>query len=373
MTTSSDQATTWVEVSAQALAGNYRAVAGHAGVPVCAVVKANGYGHGLVEAARLFEGAGARWLAVTRADEARTLRAAGVAARLLVLTPPPAPAAVSEAVALGCSIALSDPADIDRFGAAARAAGKPAAVHLKVDTGMGRLGVAAADAVAVAERIAASGDLVLEGIFTHFADAAGASGRAQLERFASVRDALGKRAARALVHAANSAALLALPGTRFDMVRIGTLLYGQNPPGASAPFELRDTFAWLARVVAVREVAAGETVGYGSEWKAKRPTRIATLAVGWADGFAVEPRARTESVSEAVAAGARTLAVAAGARPSSRVVWFGDRAARVVGRVGMQTTSVSVDGIPGLAVGSVAQIPARRLLVSPLVERVYVE
>ncbi|MGH2830766.1 MAG: alanine racemase, partial [Actinomycetota bacterium] len=257
--------TTWVEVSTGALERNYRAVAAHAGVPVCAVVKANAYGHGLVEAARVFERAGARWLAVTRTEEARALRGAGIGSRILVLTPPPTPGTLGEAIRLGCSLALGAPEDVERFAAAAEAAGKPATVHLKVDTGMGRLGVNTADAPAVAARIAGHAGLVLEGVYTHFADAAGPSGAAALKRFQDVRASLGKHAARTMVHASNSAALLALADARFDLVRVGTLLYGQDPPGAQAPFPLEETFVWRARVVAVREVPAGATIGYGGE------------------------------------------------------------------------------------------------------------
>ncbi len=364
--------TTWVEISAGALQRNWRAVAQHAGVPVCAVVKANAYGHGLAQAARTFEQAGARWLAVTRVEEARALRAAGVQAHVLVLTPPPTQQALAEAIGLGCSVALADATDVMRFATAARSVAKPALVHLKIDTGMGRLGVTVEEAAPVAARIADEQDLVLEGVFTHFADAAGPGGAAQLERFATVRIALGKHAARALVHASNSAATLALPDARFDMVRVGTLLYGQNPPGAKAPFPLEETFHWYASVVAVRTIPAGGTVGYGSEWKAKRTERVATLAIGWADGFTAEPNARTPSVTGAVTATAKTLARAAGAREDDRVVRFGSRRAKVIGRVGMQTVTVSLTGIPDVAVGDAALVPARRLLVNPAIDRVYV-
>jgi alanine racemase len=245
-------------------------------------------------------------------------------------------------------------------------------VHLKIDTGMGRLGVEAAEAPAVAQRITDEADLVLEGVFTHFADAAGTSGRAALGRFEAARAALGKHGARALVHASNSAALLALPEARFDMVRIGTLLYGQDPPGAGAPFPLEETFTWFARVVAVRDLASGDTLGYGSEHRARRRERVATLAIGWADGFTAEPHARTESLGEVAAAAAKGAAVAAGARRSPRTVFFGSRPARVLGRVGMQAVTVSLSGCPDVSVGDVARIPARRLLVAAGIDRVYI-
>ena len=362
--------TTWVEVSRGALQRNIAAVRGHAGTSVCAVVKANAYGCGLVESATVLHRAGARMLAVTRVEEAREVRDAGVAAEILILAPPPREL-LSEVMAMNCAVALGDGADVETYASAARAARRPGRVHLKVDTGMGRLGVRPEHAPGVAQRITSSEDLALEGVWTHFADAAGESGRRQLERFLAVRGALARYAPRAILHAANSAATLALPPARLDMVRVGTLLYGQDPPGTRAPFPLADAFAWHASVVAVRDLPAGATVGYGSEWRAKEPARVATLAVGYADGFGIEPIARSESLTEAARRGGRVAAVALGRRQSPRFVWFGDRKAPVVGRIAMQEVSVQVDGIPGVAVGSVARLPARRLLVGAHIERVY--
>jgi len=365
-----DARTTWVEISRGALQTNFDAVRRQAGVAVCAVVKANAYGCGLVESAAVFHRAGARMLGVTRIEEARTLRDAGVAADVLILAPPPRDA-LAQAIALNCAIPIADGAAVEPYAEAARVVGRPARIHLKVDTGMGRLGVRPEHAPAVASRIVASSDLVLEGVWTHLADAAGPSGRTQLNRFLGVRAALGRYAPRAILHAANSAATLALADARLDMVRVGTLLYGQDPVGAQAPFPLADPFAWHASVVAVRQLPPGATVGYGSEWRAKNTSRVATLAIGYADGFGVEPAARSESIGEAARQGSRLAAVAIGRRPSGRYVLFGDRRAPVVGRVAMQEVSVLVDELPDVAVGSVARIPARRVLVGAHIERVY--
>ena len=362
---------TWVEVSRAALQANLEAVRKHAGTPVCAVVKANAYGCGLLECASVFHRAGARMLAVTRVEEARLLRDAGVAAEILILAPLPR-AAVRHAIDMNCAIALGDGTDVDPYAEAARMSGRPARIHLKVDTGMGRLGVRPEHAPGVAQRVASSPDLVLEGVWTHFADAASEFGRTQLDRFLGVRAALGRYAPRAILHAANSAATLALPASRLDLVRVGTLLYGQDPVGVRAPFPLADPFAWHATVVAVRELPAGATVGYGGEWHAKKPSRIATLPVGYADGLGLEPAARSESIVEAARQGGRLAAVAIGRRPSPRFVLFGDRKAPVVGRIAMQEVSVLVDGMTDVVVGSVARIPARRLLVGSHIERVYI-
>lgn len=349
--------TTWVEVSARALEENFRALATHVGVPVCAVVKANGYGHGLAIAARAFARAGAAMLAVTRIEEARALRDAGIEAPVLVLMPAPDPA---EAVKLGCEVTVGSVEEIAALPPAARA-------HLKVDTGMGRLGVDPNEAAAAARAIAARATLAA--VWTHFSNAAGPGGRAQLERFRTVVTTLRHEGLAFAAHAANSPATLALPGSRFDMVRVGTLLYGQNPPGAIAPWPRRETFAWYARVAAVRTVAPGATVGYGSEWTAPRRARLATIPIGYADGFTVEPHARTPSLRETARGLGRAVAGAA-RREDTRAVFFGDRAAPVAGRVAMHAVTVDVTDLPDVGVGTPVRIPARRLMVDAAIERI---
>jgi alanine racemase len=348
---------TWVEIDVSALKHNFSLVSEHAGVPVCAVVKANGYGHDLVIAARAFQREAAM-LAVTRVEEARALRDAGVDARIFILAPVSDP---QEAAKLDCEISIGSRDQIASIPSGARA-------HLIVDTGMGRLGLRPPGIVEAAREIAARA--TLSSVWTHFADAAGRSSTVQLQRFTGVVGALRAAGITVPVHASNSAGMLALPGARFDMVRVGTLLYGQEPPGARAPWSPRDPFAWYARVIAVRTIPSGSAVGYGSEWRARRPTRVATLPVGYTDGFLLEPAARTESVRESARAAARVAARATGIRESPRAVYFGDRRAPVIGRIGMQLVTVNVDAIPDVTEGSVARVPARRLLVDPSIERV---
>ncbi|MFP5225823.1 MAG: alanine racemase [Actinomycetota bacterium] len=367
-----------------ALRSNFDRVSEAAGVPVCAVIKANGYGHGLVESALAFLEAGAAMLAVSRVAEAELLRNAGVTGDILLLVPPSDPAA---AVANGCEFMWDD---------VMRPLPPGSRVHLKVDVGMGRFGVTPRDAVDAALRLRESGSLV--GLATHFPDAASSVTGAQLRGFtevvAAVRAALeeyggdasrgggAERAEGALglrVHAANSAALLAHPGSRFDMVRVGTLLYGQDPPGVRAPWNAPETFAWYARVASVRELPAGSSVGYGREWLAEKPTRIATLPIGWADGFSTEPAPRSPSRRETLARIKRAVSahrkdprhVIFTAAPDGADLQIADPRAQVIGRVSMQTTTVAVSD-PNIVVGSVARIPARRLMVLPAIPRIWV-
>lgn len=351
--------TTWVEVSRAALVANYRSVAAFAGVPVCAVVKGNAYGHGLVETARVFAGAGAPLLAVTRIEEVELLRNAGIATPVLLLTP----ALDAVGAAPLCEITVTSWSEIEKLPSGAR-------VHLKVDTGMGRIGFLQEDALRAASAVAGKANLVA--VWTHFAQSGGKSGKRQLERFLRVRDEIRSSGIKCKFHAANSAATLARPESRLDMVRIGTLLYGENPGRLRAPFPLQDPFAWYARVAAVREIAAGTTVGYGGEWKARRRMRVATLPVGYRDGIDLHPLIRTETLAEAMRMGAILAAVALRIRPTFRYLMFGETRAPIVGRIGMQQITVSLEGLDEISVGSIARIPARRLLVSPDIPRVYI-
>jgi alanine racemase len=282
----------WVEVDLDAIAGNVRTLADEvAPARLMAVVKADAYGHGAVPVAREAVRAGAAWLGVALVEEALTLRDAGVSAPVLVLSEPH-PAAADACVALGLAVTICTQAGVRAFGAAARRAGRPVAVHLKVDTGMHRQGCAPAELPALVEAALAEPRLEVEGLWSHLAvadeAAKTATTDAQLARF---RQALAAAAAAGLRprwrHLANSAGATVRDDARFDLVRAGIELYGLAPSAELAgqvQARLRPALALRAAVSALRTVEAGERVSYGHHWQAPRRTRIATLPVGYADG-----------------------------------------------------------------------------------------
>jgi alanine racemase len=282
----------WVEVDLDAIAGNVRILADEvAPARLMAVVKADAYGHGAVPVAREAVRAGAAWLGVALVEEALTLRDAGVSAPVLVLSEPH-PAAADACVALGLAVTICTQAGVRAFGAAARHAGRPVAVHLKVDTGMHRQGCAPAELPALVEAALAEPGLEVEGLWSHLAvadeAAKTATTDAQLARF---RQALAAAAAAGLRprwrHLANSAGATVRDDARFDLVRAGIELYGLAPSAELAgqvQARLRPALALRAAVSALRTVEAGERVSYGHRWQAPRRTRIATLPVGYADG-----------------------------------------------------------------------------------------
>jgi alanine racemase len=259
-----------------------------------AVVKADAYGHGAVPVAMACLGAGARALAVALPQEAVALRSAGIDAPVLVLGP--ADEAETRGLgALGVAVTLTDGESVARArSAAARlpAALRPLAVHLKVDTGMGRIGCPPEAAPALAVAVTEAADLALAGVFTHFASADEdlAATRRQLERFVAARTAVERALAgraRPLWHAANSAGAVALAEARLDAVRAGIALYGYPvlPAGASAPPALRPALSVVSQVSFVKRVPAGFAVSYGSTHRTAGERVLATLPLGYADGL----------------------------------------------------------------------------------------
>lgn len=261
------------------------------GRTVLAAVKANAYGHGLVEVARSIEQReSADWLGVAVTDEASRLRAAGVRLPILKFTPT-FDDDLAEAVAADVTLSVGTAGAIDAAQAAAAAARATVDVHLKLDTGMRRVGADPADAVDLARRIDRAANLRLGGVFTHLpiSDVAAGSAftRDQLSRFeaavAEVEAAVGPVEH---VHAANSGALLGHDLGRTTMVRPGIMLYGSYPDAETPRTRaLHDVGRWVSRLSFVKRVEAGESVGYGRSWIAPRDTWIGTVAVGYGDGY----------------------------------------------------------------------------------------
>ena len=275
-----------VDVDLAAVTANAAALAAAAqGARLCAVVKADGYGHGAVAVARAALDGGAEWLAVAMVEEGLELREAGIDAPVLVLSEA-ASDMVAPAVAAGLTLTVYSEQSVDEVVAAG-----PATVHLKVDTGMHRAGADPADAVALARRVLDAG-LVLGGTFTHLARAdepAEPLTSAQLAAYESVlADLAAAGIDPGIRHAANSAGLLLHPAAHYDMVRAGIALYGIPPAadlvGTDRVAELVPALTLTSEVTTVRELAAGEGVNYGHRWVAERDTVVAVVPVGYADG-----------------------------------------------------------------------------------------
>jgi alanine racemase len=281
----------WEEVDLDAVRANARRLADLAApARLLAVVKADAYGHGAVPVATAALDAGATWLGVALVEEGTALRAAGLDAPVLVLSEPP-PEAADAVVAAGLTPVVYTEPGIEALAKAVADAARdePLPVHLKVDTGMHRVGCDPGRARSLVEAVAARPELDLEGICTHCAVADEpdrAETRAQLDEFQRLLDSLDGAAARPrVVHAANSAALLAFPDSRFDLVRVGIALYGVAPgPAVADRVALEPALSLRARVTYVKDLPAGAGVSYGLRYALAAAGRVATVPVGYADG-----------------------------------------------------------------------------------------
>ncbi len=323
---------TVAEISVAALRHNLRQVRTLVGpgVDILAVVKANGYGHGAVVAARAFLAEGAAMLGVATVEEAVELRAAGVGMPILVLGGH-VPGQESDILEHALTPAVWNPDTARALGTRAAAVGRRVPVHLKIDTGMGRLGVLPPDVTQVGGALAALPGIEVEGVFSHFACAEDVTGSAVTEQLARFDDAV---AALAVVgvhprvrHMANSAAVLTLPRAYGSMVRPGIMLYGVPPdPGLAQRSPLVPVMRLRSAVLQAKRVPAGTPVSYGQTFRTRRSSVLATVPVGYADGY---PRALSNRAQMLVSG----------------------RRAPVVGRVCMDLTVVDVTDVGEVGAG----------------------
>lgn len=337
---------TWAEVSLTALRQNFRVVQKHVGanVIVCAVVKADAYGHGAVECSRALESEGARWLGVTSLDEAIPLREAGILANILLMTGFWR-GEEAEIIRLRLTPTVWEPWHIEVMEAAASALGvAQQPVHLKVDTGMGRLGVAVDQLPAVLAALKAAKHLMLEGLSTHLASSEimDAPSVAEQERAFEIARKMVADAGMEpkFVHMANTAAVISRRETWADktgksMVRPGVALYGYYLPfqragrevsGGTLRLPVKPILTWKTRILSLRNFGANQPLGYGATYVTKAPAHVAVLPVGYADGYNRQLSNR------------------------GRVI-VREHYAPIVGRISMDLTLVDVTGIPGVAVG----------------------
>ncbi|MDL2307371.1 alanine racemase [Desulfovibrio sp. OttesenSCG-928-C06] len=285
----------WAEVSLPAIAGNMMRIKSllAPGVKFCPVIKADGYGHGALRVAGEAMALGVDYLAVALLQEALELRGAGFRLPVLVLGYTP-PEYAPEVVWNRITQTIYRLEQAEALSAAAVEQGATVKVHVKVDSGMSRLGVPPEDAAAFCQRVAALPSLELEGVFTHFAtadDTDKSGAELQFARFSQALDSIAASGLNIQIrHCANSAATLEMPHTHLDMVRPGIILYGLNPTGVTCepsrwPIELEPAMSLKARLAMVKDVDPGVAVSYGWKFVTERPSRLGTLPIGYADGY----------------------------------------------------------------------------------------
>ena len=332
---------TWAEVSLGKLRRNFCTLRNYVGprVTICAVVKAYAYGHGAVECAKALEEEGATWLGVTSLDEAIPLREEGIATRILLMTGFWR-GEEEEIVRLGLTPTIWEIGQVQLLQkAAARVGLGRHAVHLKLDSGMGRLGATIEDLPQILATLNASPDLEMEGFATHLASSEVLDAPSVAEQLKTFDE--GRRMLREggfdppLLHAANTSAVISHHESWNTMVRPGLALYGYHLPferagrivsGRDLRLPLQPTLTWKTRILSLRDMRAGQALGYGGTYVTKAAAKIAVLPVGYADGL-------NRGLSE-----------------GGRVI-VREHYAPIVGRISMDLTLVDVTGIPGVAVG----------------------
>jgi len=332
---------TWAEVSLPTLRQNFRVVRNHVApdATVCAVVKAHAYGHGAVECARALEQEGAKWFGVTSTDEGLALRDGGITARILLMT---GFWRGDEEFVLANDLTPTvwQREHLERLEQAAQRLHKDTVrVHLKVDTGMARLGAGLKELPQLLDMLRDSRHVRLEGLFSHLASAEvvdSAQVDEQMSRFErSVAMVKQSGLCPAYLHIANTSAIATRPESWMNFVRPGIALYGYQLPsileGKSFALPVRPVLAWKTRIFSLREVDAGQAIGYSGAYVAPTAARIAALPVGYADGLNRHLSSRGKVIIH-------------------------DQYAPIVGNISMDLTLVDVTQIPSAAIGSGAII-----------------
>jgi alanine racemase len=338
----------WAEVDLGAIAHNVGALKARlpAETRLLAAVKANAYGHGAVEVAHAALNSGADCLGVARPGEGLALREAGISAPILIFGYSP-PEMAADLAAQRLEQCVYDLGSAREMATALEGSGRTLAAHLKVDTGMGRLGIPCPDAAAVencvhtAEALSHLPGLIFKGLFSHFATADSRDKRfadRQFRQFHACMAALEQKGLRPpLCHMANSGAIIDLPATHLDMVRAGISLYGLYPSDEvqKTAVDLRPALSLKARIIHVKSVPTGTPISYGCTWKASREAVIATVPVGYGDGYS------------------RSLS-------NRGMMLVGGRRVPIVGRVCMDLTMVDVTAVPDVRIGDEVVVVGRQ-------------
>jgi alanine racemase len=323
-----DNFATWLEIDLGVLENNYCILNKTTGTPVMPVVKANAYGHGLEEVAKTVEKSGAKWCGVARIEEALLLRSAGIQMNILVLGYT-APQRVPEALLNKISLTVYDPQIVQAYAQQADPLNKKLNVQVKVDTGMGRLGIPSEKAIEFVHQVKKQSQFHLQGIFTHFA-CADEPGKPytqqQLEKFNHILLQLQNQGIRPeLIHASNSAAAINFPAARFDIVRCGLALYGISPSTDTLlPNGIKPALSWKTRLISIKHFPEGHGLSYGYKYFTKKTEKIGVIAAGYGDGLR---------------------------RQKGNTVLLRGKRVPVVGTVCMDQSIVQIDNVPDAQVG----------------------
>lgn len=353
----------WVEIDLNAIAHNLQQIRSHSKASVLPILKGNAYGHGASILAPFLISHGCTLLGVGTVDEALSILSLSKVP-LLVLAPP-LPHQVPLTVKHDITNTITSDDQLETLSNAGIQKRKKVMVHLKIDTGLGRLGATHEEALEIAKQIKRLPFVSLTGVFTHFADASHDQRFTglQLHRLLQLKAEFNKLGYNDLVwHAANSKALLSSPNSQLDLVRIGTLLYGQTPQSLDSTWQLADTWEFKTRLIEVKTLPPGHSVGYSREYRTKSALRMGVIPVGYNHGLKLEPQvAQWRQFKHALTASIKT-------KP---FVFHEKKPLPILGKVSMGLTCLDLSGAPELEVGDEITVKMRRATSNSSLPKVY--
>lgn len=367
----------WIEVDIGAIKENIREIRNHLAAPtrLLAVVKGNAYGLGIREVSRMIEN-DVDMLGVGRVEEALELRDLGIKAPILVLAPTRG-SIICRAIESEIVLTVSSPESVSEIITYARHWQGATTVHLEVDTGMGRSGLLPEQVYDTVVSLKQVANIIIQGVYTHLADAAGNKSKTlhQFRLFNQAVDTLRELGLSPIRHVCNSSAFLEFPQMHLDMVRIGTLLFGQYPAGLKSRYtqhiRLHNPWKCIGLVTETRWLPSGSTIGYGANCRLQKDTEVGFLPVGYIDGFGLGPAHGARGVRDFLVMQAKLLLSLLGRDLNTPgVKTLTGKNVPILGRIGMQSTLLDVSNLTPEEISKGFELEIRRTAASPLIPRV---
>lgn len=353
----------WVEINLNAIAHNLKTIAAHSQAPILPILKSDAYGHGAPIVAPFLISEGCSLLGVGTVDEALSiLKLCKVP--LMVLTPP-LPHQIPQVLQHEVICTITSVLQLKNLASKALQNRKQVTVHIKVDTGLGRLGATHKEALELGKLIKKQPFIKLAGVFTHFADASNDQRftSLQLHRLLKLKKEFSDLDYKNLTwHATNSKGLITLPSSHLDLVRIGTLLYGEAPLSLDSSWHLDKTWEFKTRLIQVRVLPPGHTIGYNREYRTKSTINMGIIPVGFNHGLRLEPQvAKWRQLKHAIA---ETIV-------AKSSVFYKEKPLPILGKVGMGLTCLDLSAVPNLKVGEEITVKMRRTTSNTALPKIY--
>lgn len=373
-----EQADKWLEIDLAKVLHNMQTVREHlsVGVQLIAVIKADAYGHGAIETARVMCANGIDFLAVTYLEEALALREAGIDVPIMIFSPLIDEEQYKKALEQNITMTITSPPEGLELNRISRSVGKHGKVHLKIDTGLGRFGLTEIEALQVYQAFAENPFLVIEGIYTHMSDAASNAKytQRQFNDFMDIIVNMEKKGCYfSLKHCANSAVFLKYPHMFLQAVRIGTLLTGQYPAGKyNVLLDLQDPYRFISRIIAVNKREKGSYLGYYRTYRLRRGAQIAVLPVGYVDGLALGVQNPPSGFWDMVKLLLKQVLAYLGVRGFTLQVKIKGESYPVRGKVFMQNCVVELPEDLLVNAGDEVELPVRKTLAAKNIRHKYI-